>query len=584
MTNQYCRHYSGSMQKVSRMFEKVTMTFMKKNTTTILCRRFAVLVVLLFCLVGAVAATCDLTITGTVNPVPSSAVFAKETNPITITNVKNNGPDAATNIVVSLYASDVSSGTVPVNTTTIASLANGGTITLNLVDPTIRNLEGGSVTYNATVDPGNLIAETNEANNNKTSTTIPVKFNGYKGKRYWQGGSDIITKKTYDLNGGVVYSTQPESTYQGVGWATRTETWANSEFSAIPSGATIEKVWLFVSYNWDTTPGGVPDWTATFNNTPISITPGTPYTDKKNFGTYSDNKYGLYTVDVTNLYNRSGDNKLVMTSNSGNSQALYPSTLVVIYRHAGSTRKQIFINEECDELGYSESSYGTTMAEATAYAPFTGMTIDTSKVQSATLHSFAGGAGPGEGNLLFNGATVATNAWQGTPNTASAKVFDIKSYLTATGNEAGVQATQSGGMLAIQQILVVEYQPVAPSIEITLGSSTVKLTNMVPGQDASNQTTVNVVASNGNSWSIKASDEKTTNKGFMVKGSTPLSSAFQLGKNDGDYRALTSDYTSFMSGSTMGSHSATANLKQPVVEGDASGTYGITVTFTGSIS
>ena len=70
----------------------------------------------------------------------------------------------------------------------------------------------------------------------------------------------------------------------------------------------------------------------------------------------------------------------------------------------------------------------------------------------------------------------------------------------------------------------------------------------------------------------------------MVKGSTPLSSAFQLGKNGGDYRALTSDYTSFMSGSTMGSHSATANLKQPVVEGDAGGTYGITVTFTGSIS
>ena len=555
---------------------------MKKNKTTILCRRLAVITVLLFCIMGVVVALPDLNITGTVNTVPALVVFAKETNPVTIMNIKNNGPDPASDIVVALFASDVSP-TIPVATTTITSLGSGKTATRILVDPTVRNLEGGTVIYMASADPNNLIEETIENNNNKTSSSIPIKYNGYKGKRYWEGGSKITTKKTYDLNGGVVYYTQPATTYKAVGWTDRTETWTTSDLP-IPTGATIEKVWLYISYNWDTTPGGVPDWSTTFNSTPIPITPGIPYTDKSNFGGRADYKYGLYIVDVTDLFNNGGDSTLVMTPNTGNSNAIYPSTLAVIYRDAGSTRKQIFINEECDVLGYSESDYGTTMEEATAYAPFSSLTIDTTKVQSATLHSFVGSGGPSEGNLLFNGASVSTDAWQGTSNTASAQVFDVKSFLTATGNEAGVQATQSGGMLAIQQILVVEYQPVAPSIEITLGSSTVKLTNMVPGQDASNQTTVNVVASNGNSWSIKASDEKTTNKGFMVKGSTPLSSVFQLGKNGGDYRALTSDYTSFMSGSTMGSHSATANLKQPVVEGDAGGTYGITVTFTGSIS
>ncbi|HTY53103.1 MAG TPA: hypothetical protein VMB35_07900, partial [Methanomicrobiales archaeon] len=59
---------------------------------------------------------------------------------------------------------------------------------------------------------------------------------------------------------------------------------------------------------------------------------------------------------------------------------------------------------------------------------------------------------------------------------------------------------------------------------------------------------------------------------------------FQLGKNGAAFQALTSDYTSFMSGTTMGSSSATASLKQPVAMGDGAGDYGITISFTGAIS
>jgi len=140
------------------------------------------------------AATNDLSITGLVNTVPGSAVFAKESNTIKVLNIMNTGTASLSNISVALYASDVSNGTVPVNTTTISSLAGGAKTTVSLIDPTIRNLEGGTVTYTAVVDPDNLIPETNEANNNKSSAAKPLRYNGYKGKGiYWEGESNITT-------------------------------------------------------------------------------------------------------------------------------------------------------------------------------------------------------------------------------------------------------------------------------------------------------------------------------------------------------------------------------------------------------
>ena len=417
------------------------------------------------------AATNDLTISGIVNTVPSSAVFAREPNSVKVNTIKNTGSSAITNIPVALYASDVSS-TVPVNTTTIESLAGGGSTSVTLIDPTIRSLEGGTVTYTAVVDPDNLISETNETNNNKKSASKYVKYNGYKGKRYWEGGSDITTKHEYDLHGNLLYSTQPESAYRGVGWTTRTETWSASDLP-VPSGSTIEKVFLYFAYNWDQTPGGYPWLTLNFNgnildNGNLSTGNGNLYRDWSNFGSYPDYEYGLCVYDVTDKFSSEG-NSLVTNpyDSSYNKVALYPSTLVVIYRNPDETRKHIFINEECDELGLSESSYATTLEEATAYAPFTGMSIDRANVTKAMLYSFAGSAGPEEGNLLFNGNTVATDVWGGSSNTASPLVFNATNYISETGNEAGIQGTTSGGMVALQQILVIEYPADAPIAAFT---------------------------------------------------------------------------------------------------------------------
>ena len=410
----------------------------------------------------------DLTIAGLVNCVPGSAVFAWEPNTVTVANIKNQGTDTATNIVVRLYASDVDDGNTAIAETTIATIAGGGSVSLKdataLTDPMIRTTEG-TVTYTAKVDPDNLIAETNEANNNKSSVSKAVRYNGYKGKGiYWVGadnGGNITTRQTLDLNGDIVYYTQPDSAYRGVGWiGPRTETWTAADL-VIPDGATVEKALLFFSYNWDQTPGGFPNLETTFNGNTIDL--GTPYRDWSNFGAYADYEYGLYPAyDVTGIFNMNGDNTLLTNPGNGgadNKVALYPSTLVVIYSDPAETRKQIFINEEFDYLGVSQSSYGTTMEEATAYVPFSGMTIDTGSVQSATWHSFATNAGPAEGNVFFNGNNIANNVFTGSTYSSFAMVFDVKNYLTATGNEAAVQGTESGGMGAIQQILVVEYVP-----------------------------------------------------------------------------------------------------------------------------
>jgi hypothetical protein len=356
----------------------------------------------------------------------------------------NPGTDELTNTLGNLYASAESAETVFVNMAASASPESRGT-----ASP-------------ANIDQKVMAIQTNEINNSKSNLIRTERDNGYKGKRYTKDGSDITTKHVFDLNGNVVYFTQPVTACRGVGWTSRRETWTTNSLP-IPAGSTIEMALLYVAFNWDQTPGKYPLWNVTFNGNKIaygnaSKGNGTLYTDVSSFGGHAGYEYGLVVYNVTGEYNPSGTNTLLMSGISPNKNALYPSTLVVVYRNSNETRKQIFINEECDELGVSASSYGSTPEEAIAYVPFTGMPIDISKVKKATLHSFAGSAGADEGNLLFNGYTVATNAWQGTGNTICAQAFDVKKYLNEKRNEAGIQGTLNGGMDALQQILVIEYQ------------------------------------------------------------------------------------------------------------------------------
>ncbi|OPY29365.1 MAG: FG-GAP repeat protein [Methanocella sp. PtaU1.Bin125] len=528
---------------------------------------------------------CDLTISGIVNVKSPSVLFAREPNSIVINSIKNNGPGTSAATEVLLTSSDGFSARAAV-----PSLAKDGVTTITITDTTIRDTAGGSVTYTATLDPDNTVIETDEANNVKTSAAKTVTYNGYKGKRYWAGQSDVTTRDSFDLHGGLVYSFG-DSVYRsgsfGSGWTTFTVTWTAADLP-IPAGATVREARLYVPYTWDNSNEAPDDIQIDFN-TAIDLPYRDWYHDVSNFGAYYDHVYGLLTYDVTTQFQKNGVNTAVFTrQGSLDKISPYGFTLAVVYEDATATRKQIFLNEEFDLLGASEGDYATSEEEATAYIPFSGQTIVPADVASATLITFVPSGESNEGDLLFNGETIASDVWdygstEGTQVAVDTR--EVKNYLTAGTNEAGIRATArpSPCLAAAQQFLVVEYSAL-PVIEVTLGSSSATLTNMIAGQDATGSTTVNVVASDGSSWSVSASDGKTTNKGYMVSGSTPLANPFQLGKDGSGYQALTSDYTGFMSGTTMGVFSATASFKQPIVTGDAVGDYSITVTFTGSIS
>src|SRR5690606_38227815 len=98
----------------------------------------------------------------------------------------------------------------------VPSIASGQTTIVPVTDATVRNLAGGTVTYTAVVDPDTLIPETNEGNNEKSSTSKTVRYNGYKGARYWEGKSDLTTSRTYDLRGDLL-SSPGDSVYKAGG-------------------------------------------------------------------------------------------------------------------------------------------------------------------------------------------------------------------------------------------------------------------------------------------------------------------------------------------------------------------------------
>jgi hypothetical protein len=423
-----------------------------------------VLSVLLLSLVGSAMALPDpYVVSGSVNPTYyyKTTVFANEDNTI-MANISNAGTETATDVVVDLFVSDVGGGVTSVDSQTIPTLSVNEVVSLTFTDPTIRTAETASITYTATISGvGN--DDANWANNTKSSSAIAVKYNGYKGKQYWTGSdpfANTYTSITDNLT--FVYSNQTDSSYKAATWANRSEKWTAGDLP-VPANATIETARLYFLYNWDKTPLGYPNVTASFNNNPIYLEDLADhhYTDQSNVGTYGNYKYGLYVIDVTNYINPGSDNYFNLTANAGNSEALYPSVLAVIYDNSSDTTKTIFIDENFDQVLNYTKNYGTTPEEATAYAPFSG--IDTASAQSATLYSFATSAGPAkagdpnEGNLLWNGNIVATQAWQGSSNSAYPIVYNIPIGNLLTDNTAGIQSTSTTGMGAVPQILVVGY-------------------------------------------------------------------------------------------------------------------------------
>jgi PKD repeat protein len=383
------------------------------------------------------------------------AVFTGSENTVKV-GVKNPGQNVTDPATLSLTVSDGYTARKD-----IPAISAGETFWAIFTDPTVRQTTGTAVTYTGIVDPDGIIQESNEANNNKNITKTST-YNGYRGKR-WGPGGDLLTRRSFDLNGSLVYSAG-DSRYQSgttdEGWATYTVTWSSDNLP-IPENATVEAARLYIPYTWDNTKE-IPDrFHVTLNGQPV--VPQLHEKDQSYFGAYADHAYGLLVYDVTSPFRKQGNQAVVRKDNPGSKVSPYGMTLAVVFRDISLPRAQIFMVEGFDLLGADPDGFATTPEEATAYLSFTGPTVDTAKAARAILTTFVpSGNGP-EGNLLFNDRTVATSVWDygaSSGTQVAVDTRDVGNRLRSSGNEAAVRSTLNGAtpiMAACHAFLVVTY-------------------------------------------------------------------------------------------------------------------------------
>ena len=367
-------------------------------------------------------------------------LFGNESNNISAT-VKNNGSEDAGAFNVSFVVDGFS------EEVRISGLAAGANTTKCVTDPTLRTA-GDSVSINVTADCNHEVNESNETNNWMNISTT-VMNNGYKGKTY-TGGENITTLQTHTLNGSVLYSVGDSYYLSGsAAWYIYTANWTAGDLP-VPGAATIEKARLYVIYTWDKVQGMPDNVSMTFNDN--LKTRDAFYTDRKGYGSW-DYPCGMLAYDVTGDFNTSGNTAVLGNLNpiAGN-PSIRGMLLVVVYGDNSEPQRTIIINEGFDLL-YGGSSKCTTPEEATAYAPFAG-TIGDIGNKSARLITVAPGAGPNEGELIFNG-----NVWTDVWNFAGASQIgiddrEVTTYLDTT-NEAGFQSS-GDYMEASNAILVIQ--------------------------------------------------------------------------------------------------------------------------------
>jgi PKD repeat protein len=187
------------------------------------------------------------------------------------------------------------------------------------------------------------------------------------------------------------------------------------------------------------------------------------------------------------------------------------------------------------------------------------------------------------------GGQVDTWAWtiEGTENTdyeyvdstSSASQNPKVKFLTA--NTYDVSLTAIGTDYDDTEIKTNYITVGEASIEVTVIDAAIDFGTMQAGVDETGSTTVNVDVTYGTAWSVTAS---AANGGYMMAGTTPLASPFQLSNDGTNFQAMTSNFANFMTGFAGADGSGTANVKQSIAPADAPGSYSITLTFTGSMA
>ncbi|PXF54492.1 MAG: hypothetical protein C4B59_17805, partial [Candidatus Methanogaster sp.] len=367
-------------------------------------------------------------------------LFGNESNNISavIKNIGNASASASNaSFVLNGYSEIVS----------VPALDAGNNTTVSITDTTGR-YAGDTVVITVTADCDGEVTESNETNN-VTTVDVTVVNNGYKGKTY-TGGSNMTTWKSYDLHGNLIYSVGDSyylSSSSYPDWTTYNASWNASD---LPVAGTVMEVRLYTTYTWDkdgVMPGNV---SMSFNG--VVQTPDAHHQDDRVF---PDSKpYGMLAYNVTDGFDTSGNiANLTNSHTGGNNVSMRGMLLVVVYENASEPQRLIYVNEEFDLL-YGGSSKCTTPEEATAWAPITG-SIDTSTVTDATLITVAPGAGPNEGELIFN-EHIRNDVWSFAGATQiGIDECDVKNNLTETDNLVGFRSS-GDWMEASNAFLVVE--------------------------------------------------------------------------------------------------------------------------------
>ncbi len=141
-----------------------------------------------------------------------------------------------------------------------------------------------------------------------------------------------------------------------------------------------------------------------------------------------------------------------------------------------------------------------------------------------------------------------------------------------------------GAVSAAGSDTVVVSGSIGTTMEVNAEAASISFSTMQNGTPSTGNTNVNVVTTAA-TWHVTASDANAATKGYLYRtGPVKLTYPLNFGTAANPTGTLVTDSTSFMSGTSAGSFSQAAYVRQVVATADAAGSYTMTITFTGVTS
>ena len=319
-----------------------------------------------------------------------------------------------------------------VNSTEI-KLTGGETKIVQLIDPTIRNIDENTtyghnnknVTYTA-----ELLLSDGLVNN--SSLDALILYNGYLNKELGYPGSDFESFYNGAITGDIVIDVS-EKAYAG-GVNNRTDNWT----VILPDNSNFVKAWVYVAYCY----GGA-DTSALFNVSFNGVMPSVVSFKRDQANIVSTSGYGLIVYDVSDLI-KSGVNTFVL--NKTHSTGAYPSTLIYLYNTSSSNVvKNVYISNGADLVGVTGNDAGRVIQVNTT------LNVNSSDIDGAVAYIFGAGSVKGRAAISVNGE-LDSDVWDDSSDSINIYKKDISNSVSDVNN---VSITLKDKMFtALQQIIV----------------------------------------------------------------------------------------------------------------------------------